>query len=129
MGKLLKRDKIIMLLLLGVLLVVIVVPTGRKTKKTETQTSVENELETKLSKLLSQTTLAGKSKVLITMKNDKDGSLDVVKDENYSAAKIMGVLILCEKANDMRVVTELTETVSALLGVPVNRIKVLKMEV
>lgn len=128
MSKLLKRDKIIILLLLGVLLIVIVIPTSKSSQNSNAKSQL-NELETKLTETLSKSTLAGKCKVIITMKNDKEGSLDVVNDDSVLAAKIMGVLVLCENADDMNVVAKITDTVSALLGVPVNRIKVLKMEV
>ena len=43
--------------------------------------------------------------------------------------EIQGVLILAEGGDDARTVSEITKAASALLGISVNKIKVLKMEV
>lgn len=43
--------------------------------------------------------------------------------------EILGVIIIAEGAGDARIVSDITEAASALLGISVNKIKVLKMEV
>ena len=50
-----------------------------------------------------------------------------VQDEEMP--EIMGVFIIAEGAGEAKTVTRITEAVSTLLGVPVNKIKVMKMEV
>ena len=43
--------------------------------------------------------------------------------------EIQGVVIIAQGAGNAKVTTEITEAASTLLGIPVNKIKVLKMEV
>lgn len=42
--------------------------------------------------------------------------------------EILGVVIIAQGAGDARIVSDITEAASALLGISVNKIKVLKME-
>lgn len=148
-SKLLKKDKIILLLLVGVLLLIIRLPvkSSRKENTTEKQTiaiDYTKELEDKLSETLSMSTTAGKTKVVITLQNDGSKDLypineDVVYEKidgdskpyvvSGNSPSVRGVMILCENADNANAVNEVTEAVSALLGITVNRIKVLKMEV
>lgn len=59
---------------------------------------------------------------------EEDGtSKPYVQDEEMP--EILGVIIIAEGADDAGVVTKITEAASTLLGVPVNKIKVMKMEV
>ena len=50
------------------------------------------------------------------------------KTENNDYPEILGVLIVAKGAGDMKVVSEITDAVSALLGISANKIRVLKME-
>ncbi len=43
--------------------------------------------------------------------------------------EILGVVVIAEGAGDAKIVSDITEAASALLGISVNKIKVLKMEV
>ena len=56
-----------------------------------------------------------------------NGATPYVVDSNMP--KVQGVVVVAEGADDAKIVSEITDAVNALLGIPVNRIKVLKMEV
>ena len=177
-----KKDKLVLILLAGILLVIINIPVrksssaDKKASQTEayksetlcTEDYVEN-LEKKLENILSETAGVGKTRVCITVGNggksvvhtqnktsdsvvsetDSSGGIrrqeEKTKDENviYTqengqstpfveeelAPEIKGVVIIAQGAENASVKSDITEAASALLGIPVNKIKVLKMEV
>ena len=59
------------------------------------------------------------------MKEEENHSSKIEKEDK---PEIQGVLIVAEGAGNVEVVSEITDAVSALLGISVNKIKVLKME-
>ncbi len=181
LSKILARDKLLLILLVGVLLVVINIPakSSRESKKTDisdtsetecmSSTEYVNELQECLEKILSNTSGVGRTQVMITIKNTGESVLYVQKNSSVSLInetdsaggsritnektedesvvytsengvavpmvvnsimpEIQGVIVIAEGANDAKIVSDITEATSALLGISVNKIKVLKMEV
>lgn len=73
----------------------------------------------------SQTEYSGQESVVYT--NSGGSNSPYVTEEEMP--EILGVIIIAEGAGDARIVSDITEAASALLGISVNKIKVLKMEV
>ena len=176
----LSKDKLLLILLGGVLLVIISLPVKEKNEADNTVDARDTgeaieysdisdyttELEARLSAILSQVDGAGKVAVLITF---KDSGETVVKSDITENTKtdgitgdgerlgekkreekvvfskksdgsltpyvtktiypeISGVLVLAQGASDAGVTVRLTEAVSAVLGIEINKIKVMKME-
>lgn len=175
----LSKDKLLLILLGGVLLVIVSLPVKEKSssqavknaqggESTEVNdvsygaSDYESELELRLEEVLSQAEGAGRVRVFITFKDS--GELIVKSDVSESARmndggqlsestreekvifkkegdgtltpyvtktiypEISGVLVLAEGASDAGVVARLTEAVSAVLGIEINKIRVMKME-
>lgn len=175
------KNKILILVLTGVLLMVIVIPSGKKQTeiKSETTSSSENQsnstdindyekyLEDKLEKILSSVDGVGKTKVFLTFKNSSEKVLatDSSKsskntDESDSSGgvrntdelsensshiyydtadgknpyiimenmpEVEGVIVVCEGGDNKILVSDITNAVESILGVPVHKIKVMKM--
>ena len=174
--KFLKKDKLILIILVGILLLVIKLPTKNEKKNenvvqtTTTEkisTDYASKLEGRLEKLLSKVNGVGKVTVAVTLVNtgenilytENDSSTQIVEENDGSGGnrvseesslkqsvifsdngatpyvvdsnmpKVQGVVVVAEGADDAKIVSEITDAVNALLGIPVNRIKGLKMEV
>lgn len=180
------KDKLLLLMLGGVLLIIVSLPVKGKSEKgtagnTVSTISVQESaaeadittvqeyarnLETGLEEILSKAEGAGKVKVFITFKDSGelivgsnvsestrvDGIVgqniktgEVTRDETVVFVKgsdgtltpyvtkrlypaISGVLVLAQGASDAEVTAAITEAVSAVLGIDINKIKVMKME-
>lgn len=175
--KLFTKERLPIVLLVGVLLVVISIPVNNSGKNQNTETEYINEMshndyvtdiEKRLEDILKNTSGVGKNKVMITVRNtgkeviysqtdvdslfttetDSDGTRvteemsqkeSVIYTEENGVSKpyiqdeempeIVGVLIIAQGAGEASVVREITQAASVLLGIPVNKIKVMKMEV
>lgn len=139
------KEKMPIILLLGILLVVISIPMGKgKTGNTETVKDTDEitelnyveELETKLETLLRQTNGVGENCVMITVKNNGKEILYSQKDgiskpyvQGVEMPEIQGVLIIAEGADKVEIVKAVSEAASTLLNIPMNKVKVMKMEV
>lgn len=153
-----KRMLVIVVLgLAGIILLALseLVPEAPK-EKTEPKNDVqscdyEESLEKRLGELISAIEGAGKSRVMITLDSgdeniyatkdkasDKNSERDyvVVKqdgDENGMLLKvaqpeIRGVAVVCEGADSAAVRQEITNTVTAVLGVSTSRVNIAKMK-
>lgn len=175
--KLFTKERLPIILLLGVLLVVISIPVKKQSGNTGAATTYTNEAgeadyvtrtEKRLEEILMATEGVGQNKVMITVKNtgkeilysqmdissskvtesgsgtnrvseEMSQSESVIYTEENGTQKpyvqdeempeIVGVFIIAEGAGEAETVTRITEAASTLLGVPVNKIKVMKMEV
>ena len=111
----------LILLAAGLCLIFLSIPSAG-TKEEETKTSIEEtdeqndvrELEERLVEILSTVEGVGKVEVMITLKSSKESILN--KDTPY------------EEGENASVQKNITEAVTALFDVSVNKIKVLKME-
>ena len=178
--KIASKDKLLIFLLAGVLLIIINIPVKSSTAKAKNSDTTVKEtqadssyyisaLENELSQALAECEGVGRAKVVITAANNGKSVLYVQKSESENITdetdstggsrrtsqktsdesvvytdsgstkspfiteelvpEIQGVLILAEGGDDARTVSEITKAASALLGISVNKIKVLKMEV
>ena len=175
------KDKLLILIMTGILLVIISLPTKSSnspststpistTSNTSsiTTTEYEEHLEQKIESLLVKVQGVGKVKVMVTLKASSEKVL--VSEDTYSEKTITatdsaggnsnsvekattqaylysengsggsqpyvsqeiqpeveGVMVIAEGGSDITVITNITNAIAALLGVPVHKIQVLKM--
>ena len=117
------KEKILIVLLIGVLLLVIAIPvksdkTGGYVSGSDTYKTSDEEIsdydvymEQRIEKILSQ---VGKVNVMVTLENTDDTAIG-------------GVVIVAQGGDNGSVVSNITSALEALLGIPVHKIKVLKM--
>lgn len=103
----LNKNHFLILLLLGVLLVVIAIPTDDSQIQEEYGTDLENRLEN----VLGQMEGVGAVEVMITLEDE-----EIVR----------GVAVIAEGGGNAVVVRNITETVQALFDVESHKIKVIK---
>ena len=101
------KNKWVLLLLVGILLVVIAIPTG--TTSEEDEYALDEEM--RLKNILEQMEDAGDVKVMLTYKN---------RDE------VEGVVVIASGAEDALVVKNITDVVQALFDVETHKIMVMK---
>lgn len=153
MGKLpefLKRkNNFIILIIIGVLLLVVAIPTGdNKKEHIEKETATEysedyaSKTEKRLEKVLAEIHGAGKVQVLISWQASSEKLVE--KDENKTVylqssggeqspfirqeimPKAEGVIVVAEGGDNPVVVRQITEAVCALFGVDTHKIKIMK---
>jgi stage III sporulation protein AG len=114
------QEKILLLLLAGIAMIAFSYPMENLIKQTsnskvstieESQTQTNTD-EQRLAQILSKTEGIGKVEVMVTT--------------NQESSEIEGVLVLATGADDTTIKTQIYETVQALFGVPLHKIKVLK---
>lgn len=119
---LMSKDKLLLILLGGILLLVISLPMSNDkdnqsilSKNTETYDtdSYFTITEKKIEDILSISSDVGKVKVMINQK---------------SQGEVEGIVIVCEGADKPKVVADVSQALTVLFGIPVNKIKILKME-
>lgn len=124
-----KKNDFIAILLLGVLLLVIVIPTGKSSKETkdntifedDTQSENEEVVEQKLKNILEAIDGVGQVKVMVTLDND---------DEYFSTnsrQKVEGVLVVTESGDDPVARDNISKAIQALFDVEVHKIRIAKM--
>lgn len=160
-----KKEQLVVLLLFGVLLVVIAIPTtpGKTTVGGESETisgaeaatddieaaglSYEEQLEKRLSAILSRVAGAGRVEVMVTLESrgerivekDTPESRKNVEETDANGGKspyvvkelepnIEGVLVLAEGGGSAMVKQELLEAVQALFPIAAHKVKIMKLE-
>lgn len=111
-----KKNQWIVVLLVGILLVIIAIPTKTNTNslaETKKQTTEENvtELEKRLAVMLQNIPSVGKVDVMITFRDEE---------------QVEGILVLAEGAGDAVIVRNITDIVQALFDVEMHKIKVIE---
>ena len=101
------KNHLVLFLLVGILLIVIAIPTDSGEIQTAAGTSLENRLE----KVLGQMSGVGEVSVMITYREDEN---------------VEGVAIVAEGGDNAVVVRNITEIVQALFNVDSHKIKVIK---
>ena len=101
------KTQLLIVLLVGILLLVIAIPTGNR----KSETAQASELESRLERILSKTEGVGQVDVMISVK-EKD--------------LVEGVVVVSEGADNAVVVRNITEIVKALFPVDSHKIKVIK---
>ena len=110
-----RKDKIFIVILAGILMMVIAMPTKSYTTGPVISTGSEDyekNLGEELQQMLENTDGVGKVKVLVKTTDTKE---------------VTGVLVVCEGGDDKNLVAYITDAINGLLGVPVHKIKVMKM--
>ena len=103
----LNKNQLLLLLLVGILLLVISIPTESGKAIIDTQTDVEKRLTSILEKIEG----VGEVRVMITL-GEKD--------------KIEGVVVVAEGGNQPIIVRNIMEVIEALFDVETHKIKVIK---
>ena len=101
------KNHLVLFLLVGILLIVIAIPTDSGEIQTAAGTSLENRLE----KVLGQMSGVGEVSVMITYREDEN---------------VEGVAIVAEGGDNAVVVRNITEVEQALFNVDSHKIKVIK---
>lgn len=115
-----KRDKIFIVILAGVLMMVIAMPTKSSSSKAVTSGSIYSDssgdydqtLGRELEEMLGNIEGVGTVKVLLKTSDERE---------------VTGVMVVCEGGDDKNLVAYITDAINSLLGVPVHKIKVMKM--
>ena len=115
-----KRDKIFIVILAGVLMMVIAMPTKSSSSKAVTSGSIYSDssgdydqtLGKELEEMLGNIEGVGTVKVLLKTSDERE---------------VTGVMVVCEGGDDKNLVAYITDSINGLLGVPVHKIKVMKM--
>ncbi len=103
----LNKKQLLFILLIGILLMVIALPTDVPEKEHENNT----DMETRLEKVLREVKGAGEVKVMITYREDNS---------------IEGMVIVSDGGDNAVVVQNMTEIVQALFDVKTHKIKVIR---
>ena len=147
-----KRNKsdFVVLILLGVMVMIVAMPTGAKQSQKETQTQEQKEQQ--LKELLEHMDGVGKTRVMLTFSDEGTDQLDknVTKDGNkkeeitvvYDTGdtrqpyvicrqmpKIEGVVVVAQGGGNAKTVTEISNAVMSLFPVEAHKVVVVKMSV
>lgn len=152
--KLPKKNQLVIMLLIGILLVVIAMPTEKKEKNTgqpvemeqHSADSYEKMTEKRLEQILGKVEGVGKVKVMVTFKTTSEKIVEKDREENaettiYNSTsggeqtpyvskeihpQIEGVVVIAEGGANAVIVKNITEAVQALFDVDTHKIKVMK---
>lgn len=120
--KKLKKTDYIVIVLIGVLLLVIAVPTGSQfTSATKTSEKNLTSDEEKLKTVLENMEGVGKVKVMITKESESSGMFSEGK------SKVEGVVVVAQGAGKATIDKNILDVVMALFDVEVHKIKIVKM--
>jgi stage III sporulation protein AG len=109
-----KKSQLVILLLIGILLVVIALPTSSNQEnsiKSDSREWTTTEMESRLEKILEQMRGVGEVCVMITYQEE---------------AKVEGVVVVADGAKQPIIVQKITEVVRALFDVDSHNIKVIE---
>lgn len=115
------KDKILILLLVGIILLVISIPTSKKSSSSLSSSGYDSILTDS-----EQSDLEGKLKRCLS-KVEGVGDVDVIVTYDSGGKTPEGVIIVAKGGDNGTVATEITNAIEALLGLPAHKIKVLKM--
>ena len=121
-----KKNKYIIWILLGVLVLVMAIPTGNTTEKSnvDSNTNVQGDLEERLKNVLSSMEGVGEVEVMITTQ-EKENSL--FETENVEG-EVLGVVVVAQGAGTASVDKKILEAVEALFGIEAHKISIVKMK-
>jgi len=121
------RTAIIILLIAAAVLLIAseMIKTASENAQTETYSEYTQELEHKVSDLLSRVDGVGRIEVVITLQANAGSNTSAVT--TVAQSDIRGVVILCDGGDDIAIVAKITEIVSAALNIGYNQIYITKM--
>ena len=118
----LKKTDYIVIAVVGVLLLIIAVPSGSKIATTNTtSSSTSTSDEKRLKDILENMEGVGKTKVMISTTGEEQGVFSEGK------IKVEGVVVVAEGAGSATVDKNILDVVMALFNVEVHKIKIVKM--
>lgn len=136
------KEKMIILVAAGVLILLIFLPDGSKgkqTTETDTTTAAESSynnfsylqeytdyLENRLLAVLRNVEGIGEMEVMITLKSSEEQIEEKNETKKTIMPEIEGVVIACTGGDSAVIVEEITEAVQALFPVQSHKIKILK---
>ncbi len=136
------KDLMIVIIIIGVLIAVLFIPTGAKKENnfaeiqesvseesfTDTSLEYEEELEQRLEEILSQMEGVGEVEVMITLKStSKTQSNSFTYTAQKSYPEVEGVFVVTQGGDNSSVNLAITEAIQALFGIDVHKIKIVKM--
>lgn len=120
--KKIKKEQLVLCFLFGVLLLVVVLPTGGDKKTQQTEEAVSSNayiLEQQLEHALSS--IEGIGEVAVTI------ILEPLVD-NHAAPEVKGVLVVTKSGDDPLAIQKIQESVVTLFQLEAHKIKVMKMK-
>ena len=120
-----KGSKYIVFALVGLLILVMCIPTGsNESGVVQEETSVSSgELEEQLESVLSAMEGVGEVKVMIST----EGTKASVFESQNGGTKVCGVVVVAEGAGNAAVNSRISEAVKALFSLEVHKISIVKM--
>ena len=120
-----KGNKYIIFILVGLLILVMCIPTGTKTTQLvqEEAEVTDGELEAKLEQVLSAMEGVGDVEVMITTEGGKESAFGT----QSVGQKVCGVVVVAEGAGSATVNARISEAVKALFSIDVHKISIVKM--
>ena len=120
-----KGNKYIIFILVGLLILVMCIPTGTKTTQLvqEEAEVTDGELEAKLEQVLSAMEGVGDVEVMITTEGGKESAFGA----QSVGQKVCGVVVVAEGAGSATVNARISEAVKALFSIDVHKISIVKM--
>lgn len=136
------KDLMIVIVIIGVLIAVLFIPTGEKkgnsfmdiqtpvseTASIDTSLEYEEELEVRLEAILSQMEGVGAVDVMITLKpSSKTQDKSFIYTTQNTYPEVEGVFVVSQGGDNSSVKLAITEAIQALFGIDVHKIKIVKM--
>ena len=119
-----KGNKYIVIALIGLLILVMCIPMETKDKQMQIEEQEsQDDLENRLSQVLSSMEGVGRAKVMITTE-DAEESVFTTK---AARQKVCGVVVVAEGAGKASVDAKIMEAVKALFSIDVHKISIVKM--
>lgn len=118
-----KGNKYIVVALVGLLILVMCIPTGELQMTQEESQVSEGTLEARLAHVLSEMEGVGKVEVMITT----EGVQDSVFGTKTAGEKVCGVVVVAEGAGSATVNARISDAVKALFSIDVHKISIVKM--
>lgn len=120
------RNNMLLIALVGILLLVVALPTG-KNENTIVNTRSENEnkeqVEERLERVLKSTEGVGEVRVMITETEEK-GTFE----ESSNQCNVQGVVVVAQGAEDAGVKKKIQDIVLALFPIEAHKIEIVKMK-
>ena len=120
-----KGSKYIVFILLGLLILVMCIPTTAKSANLmqEEDNVSSRDLEIRLEEVLSAMDGVGKVKVMIMTEGNKES----VFGTQMNGEKVCGVVVVAEGAGSAIINTRISDAVKALFSIDVHKISIVKM--
>lgn len=120
-----KGSKYIVFILVGLLVLVLCIPTGSVDTRIveENSSATQGDLEAQLENVLSAMEGVGDVEVMITTENVTDS----VFGSQAASQQVCGVVVVAEGAGNASVNARISEAVKALFSIDVHKISIVKM--